>query len=98
MFFSSVAVHSSATLLNSLRELMGNSQLRPPLDELRLYSAGKQYLMDFVHMVFKPSSDMEHEVLFLQLFSSQYKISLENSYIFFHSVCLRSSPNAHPFP
>ena len=98
MFFSSVAVHSSATLLNSLRELMGNSQLGPPLDELHLYSAGKQYLMDFVHMVYKPSSDMEHEVLFLQLFSSQYKISLENSYIFFHSVCLRSLPNAHPFP
>ena len=66
---SSVSAHSSATLLDSLRELIGNSQLGPPLDELRgLYSAGVLYLMDFVHMVYKPSSDMEHEVSFLHCF------------------------------
>ena len=86
-FFSSVAAHSSATLLDSLRELIGNSQLGPPLDELRgLNSAGLQYLMDFVHMVYKPSSDMAHEVSFLPLFSSQYQISSENSYISFAAL------------
>ena len=88
-FVSSVAAHSSATLLDSLREMIGNSQLGPPLHELRrLYSAGMQYLMDFVHMVYKPSSDVEHEVSFLPVFSSQYKIPLENSYVFFRSACL----------
>ena len=70
-FISSVAAHSSATLLDSLRELISNSQLGPPLDELRhLNSAGLQYLMDFVHMVYKHSSDVEHEVSFLPQFSS----------------------------
>ena len=87
-FVSSVAAHSSATLLDSLREIIGNSQLGLSLHELRrLYSAGMQYLMDFVHMVYKPSSDVEHEVSFLPVLS-QYKIPLENSYVFFRSACL----------
>ena len=93
VFFSTVAAHSNATLLDSLRELIGNSQLGPPHHELRrLHSAGLQYLMDFVHMVYKPSSDVEHEVSFLPTILSQYKIPLENRYIFFGSARLGSSP------
>ncbi|PFX19443.1 E3 ubiquitin-protein ligase RNF213 [Stylophora pistillata] len=62
---SSVEAHSSSTtLLDSLREVIVNSQLGPPLDELRhSNSAGLLYLKDFVHMVYKHSSDVEHELL-----------------------------------
>ena len=68
-FISSVTAHSNATLLDSLRQIISNSQLGPPLDELRrLYSAGLQYLVDFVHMVYKTSSDVEHEVSFLPMY------------------------------
>ncbi|XP_022806308.1 E3 ubiquitin-protein ligase rnf213-alpha-like [Stylophora pistillata] len=67
----SVTAHSSATLLDSFRELISNSQVGPPLDELRrLSSAGIQYLMDFVHMVYKPSSDMELELVYEAILSS----------------------------
>ncbi|RMX46188.1 hypothetical protein pdam_00007847 [Pocillopora damicornis] len=72
---SSVEAHSSATLLDSLRELIGNSQLGPPLAELRrLHSAELQYLMDFVHMVYKPFSDMEHELVYEAILSSAREI------------------------
>ncbi|XP_022796391.1 E3 ubiquitin-protein ligase rnf213-alpha-like isoform X1 [Stylophora pistillata] len=68
---SSVTAHSGATLMDSLRELIGNSQLGPPLDELRgVNSAGHQYLMDFVHMIYKPSNDVEHKLVYEAILSS----------------------------
>ena len=57
------SAQSSATLVESLRGLIDNSEIGSLLGDLRHqpYSA-LAYLMDFVHMVYKPSSDMEYEV------------------------------------
>ena len=62
LVFSS-AHSKAATLVESLRGLIDNSQVGPLLADLRQqpYSA-HAYLMDFVHMVYKLSSDVEHEV------------------------------------
>ena len=65
-FFVVSIAQSSTTLVESLRDLIDNSQIGPLLGELRhQHSAVLQYLIDFVHMVYKPSSDSEHEVSFL---------------------------------
>ena len=61
-FFPS-AESNAATLVESLRGLIDSSEIGPLLGDLRHqpYSA-QAYLMDFIHMIYKPSSDMEYEV------------------------------------
>lgn len=58
-----VSAESSTALMDALRDLIHNSELGPLLRELPLeYVPGMQYLKDFVHMVYKSSSESEHEV------------------------------------
>lgn len=61
VLFSSA--QSSATLVESLRGLIDNSEIGSLLGDLRHQPfSALAYLMDFVHMVYMPSSDMEYEV------------------------------------
>ena len=62
---------SNATVVESLRDLIDNSELAPLLVEVRHENFSMLgYLSDFVHMVHKPSSTSEHEVCSLSLFNS----------------------------
>ena len=58
--------------MESLRSLIDNSEMGPPLGELRhKHFSALAYLMDFVHMVYKPASDSEYEVSVLYFFDQQ---------------------------
>ncbi|KAL9988404.1 hypothetical protein ACROYT_G002842 [Oculina patagonica] len=72
----SVSAQSSTALLESLRGLIGNSEMGPLLGELphQQFSA-LAYLMDFVHMVYKPSSDSEYELVYEFILSSARELS-----------------------
>ncbi|PFX17552.1 E3 ubiquitin-protein ligase RNF213, partial [Stylophora pistillata] len=62
---------SSTTLLVALRDMIDNSQLGLLFKDLRHEDAvALQYLMDFVHMVHKPSNDSEHELVYEAILSS----------------------------
>ncbi|KAJ7339384.1 hypothetical protein OS493_005779 [Desmophyllum pertusum] len=68
---SSLSAQCSTTLVESLRDLIDNSEMGPLLRELRhLHFPALAYLMDFVHMVYKPSSDSEHELVYEAILSS----------------------------
>ena len=73
---------SSNTLVESLRDLIENSEIGPLLGELP-HQHFLMYLMDFVHMVYKPASDSEYEVLVLLLLGSLVDIL----------CCLHNSPS-----
>ena len=62
-FHSRVSAQSSATLVEALRDLIDDSELGPLLRELpREDFPALRYLTDFVHMVYKSSSESEHQV------------------------------------
>ena len=49
--------------MESLRGLIDSSEIGSLLEDLRRQPfSALAYLMDFVHMVYKPSSDIEYEV------------------------------------
>ncbi|KAJ7339377.1 hypothetical protein OS493_005771 [Desmophyllum pertusum] len=66
---SSVSAQSSTTLVISLRDLINNSEMGLLLGEFLQFPA-LAYLMDFVHMVYKPSSVSEHKLVCEVIFSS----------------------------
>ena len=56
-------VTSSASLVECLRDLIKTSETGRLFDGLRnQYLQALPYLSDYVHMVYKPSSTLEHEV------------------------------------
>ncbi|XP_022803330.1 E3 ubiquitin-protein ligase rnf213-alpha-like isoform X2 [Stylophora pistillata] len=62
---------SKTTLLAALRDMIDNSQFGLLFKELRHEDSGAiQYLMDFVHMVYKPSSESEHQFVYEAILSS----------------------------
>ncbi|KAJ7339392.1 hypothetical protein OS493_005787 [Desmophyllum pertusum] len=68
---SSVSAQSSTSLVKSLRDLVNNSEMGPLLAEFRHQQfPALAYLMDFVHMVYKPSSVSEHKLVCEAIFSS----------------------------
>ena len=68
-FHSRVSAQSSVTLVEALRDLIDESELGPLLRELpHEHFPTLQYLTDFVHMVYKSSSECEHQVSSLFLF------------------------------
>lgn len=70
IFRSCVSAQSSATLVEALRDLIDKSELGPLFRELpHEHFPALQYLTDFVHMIYKSSSESEHQVssVFLNL-------------------------------
>ncbi|XP_022801884.1 E3 ubiquitin-protein ligase rnf213-alpha-like, partial [Stylophora pistillata] len=68
---------SSTTLLVALRDMIDNSQLGLLFKELRHEdSVASQYLMDFVHMVHKPSNDNEYELVYEAILSSARELGI----------------------
>ena len=56
---------SNATLVESLRDLMANSETGRLFDGLQhdhAHLSAFNYLSDYVHMVYSPSDKSEHEV------------------------------------
>ena len=80
--------------MESLRGLIDSSEIGSLLGDLRRQPfSALAYLMDFVHMVYKPSSDMEYEVFdyyylitklrcFLNTFSSSHLLLFSETALF----------------
>ena len=79
-----ISAQSSATLVEALRDLIDSSELGALLNDLPCEGFPTlQYLTDFVHMVYKSSSEDEHKVLLLSFFtmSKYYIVTFRNSQI-----------------
>ena len=79
IFHPCVSAQSSATLVETLRDLIDKSELGPLFRELPLeHFPTLQYLTDFVHMVYKSSSESEHQVssAFLHLLEKKSLLSV----------------------
>ncbi|KAK2553290.1 E3 ubiquitin-protein ligase rnf213-alpha [Acropora cervicornis] len=76
----SVAATSSATLVESLRDLIANSETGRLFDGLQHDHARLSaftYLSDYVHMVYTPSDKSEHELVFSAVLSSARELGVE---------------------
>lgn len=86
------SAQSSATLVESLRDLIENSEIGPLLGELRHHPfSALAYLMDFVHMVYKPSSDIEYQV-YVQYYFTKQQICFLNTFFQFSLSSFSETP------
>ncbi|XP_067057901.1 E3 ubiquitin-protein ligase rnf213-alpha-like isoform X3 [Acropora muricata] len=77
---SSVAATSSATLVESLRDLIASSETGRLFDGLQhdhAHLSAFNYLSDYVHMVYTPSDKSEHELVFSAVLSSARELGVE---------------------
>ncbi|XP_074628909.1 E3 ubiquitin-protein ligase rnf213-alpha-like isoform X2 [Acropora palmata] len=77
---SSVTATSNATLVESLRDLIANSETGRLFDGLQhdhAHLSAFNYLSDYVHMVYSPSDKSEHELVFSAVLSSARELGVE---------------------